>query len=131
MIFVDTSAALALANPKDDYHETSIKTFQTLLDNGEELLIHNYAIVETIALLQRRVGLDAAAEFERNSRNLLRLHWITEADHERAVQRWIESGTRRLNLVDCMSFIVMEMHECDTAFTYDSDFETEGFKLVG
>ena len=131
MIFFDTSAAIALANPKDEYHDTSIRTFEALLDNGEELLTHNYAIVETIALLQRRIGLAAAVEFQRNARTSLRLHWVTEADHNRAAQRWIESDTRRLNLVDCVSFIVMEMYECDTAFTYDSDFEAEGFQLVG
>ena len=39
-------------------------------------------------------------------------------------------GRQQLNLVDCMSFVVMEMYGITAAFAYDSDFETEGFTLV-
>ena len=131
MIFVDTSAALALVNPKDEYHDTSTAVIAALLDDGEELFTHNYVMLETIALLQRRVGLTAAAAFQRDAQNNLRIHWVTEDDHNLAVDRWLERGTRRLNLVDCMSFVVMEMFGCETAFAYDSDFKTEGFELVG
>lgn len=131
MIFFDTSAILAAANPKDQYHDTSIKTFEALIDDRQELFTHNYVVLEAVALLQNRFGLTAAATFQRNVQANCKIHWITEAEHERAVERWLQHHTRRLNLVDCMSFIVMEMYGCDTAFAYDSDFETEGFKLVG
>ena len=131
LIFVDTSATLALANPIDDYHDTSIKTFEALLADGEELLTHNYIILETVALIQRRIGLTAAIAFQHDAQRYLKIYWITEADNERAVRRWTERNTRRLNLVDCMSFVVMEMYGCTTTFAYDSDFETEGFQLIG
>lgn len=131
LIFVDTSANIALANPKDDYHDASRRAIGALLDDGEELFTHNYVILETVALLQRRIGLTAAMAFQLDAQSNLRIHWVNEADHHRAVARWLECDTRRLNLVDCMSFVVMEMFGCDTAFAYDSDFETEGFDLVG
>ena len=131
MIFLDTSAALALLNNQDKFHTAAQKALETIDTNGETLLTHNYAILETVALLQRRFGLVSAVTFQRDAQSSFKIHWVTEADHNRAVQRWLESDTRRLNLVDCMSFIVMEMYECDTAFAYDSDFETEGFHLVG
>lgn len=131
MIFFDTSAAIALADPKDNFHDASISAFDDVLADGETLLSHNYVIVETVALLQSRLGLAVAEEFQRTTRSSLEIHWITGADHELAVQRWTERNTRRLNLVDCMSFVVMEIYGCDTAFTYDSDFETEGFRSVG
>ena len=131
LIFVDTSAALALVSPQDDFHSASIQTLEALIASGEELLSHNYVILETVALLQRRLGLTAATAFQHDAQSNLKIHWVTEADHRLAVQRWTEHNTRRLNLVDCMSFIVMETYECDTAFAYDSDFEAEGFDLVG
>ena len=131
MIFLDTSAVLAFVNYKDDFHSQSIETLGSILANGEQLLTHNYVISETIALLQRRVGLASAIAFQRDVQSYVTIHWITEADHGHAVQRWIARNTRRLNLVDCMSFVVMKMYGCDTAFAYDSDFETEGFQLVG
>ena len=131
MIFLDTSAALALLNNQDKFHTDAQKALETIDTDGETLLTHNYAILETVALLQRRFGLVSAVTFQRDAQSSFKIHWVTEADHNRAVQRWLESDTRRLNLVDCMSFVVMEMYECDTAFTYDSDFETEGFRLIG
>ena len=131
MIFLDTSATLALQNDRDEFHASARNALEAIDADGETFLTHSYAIVETVSLLQRRWGLAAATTFQRDARSSFRIHWVTEEDHERAVERWLESDTRRLNLVDCMSFIVMEMYACDTAFTYDSDFETEGFKLVG
>ena len=122
---------MALADPNDDFHDASMSAFDDVLADGETLLTHNYVIVETVALLQRRLGLAVAEEFQRSTQSSLLLHWITEADHHLAVERWRQHNTRRLNLVDCMSFVVMEMYGCDTAFAYDSDFETEGFRLVG
>ena len=131
MIFLDTSAVLALLNTQDKFHETALKALETIDNNGETLLTHNYLIVETVALVQRRIGLDSAIAFERDAQDSMQTHWITESDHHLAIERWRQHNTRRLNLVDCMSFVVMEMYGCDTAFAYDSDFETEGFRLVG
>lgn len=131
MIFLDTSAVLALQNDQDRFHDAALKALAKIDADGETLLTHNYAIVEAVALIQRRLGLATAITFQLDAHTAFKIHWITEADHQHAVRRWTERATRRLNLVDCMSFIVMEMYECDTAFTYDSDFETEGFKLVG
>ena len=131
LIFVDTSAALAFVSPQDDLHSDSTQTLEALLAGSEELLTHNYVILETVALLQRRLGLTAAIAFQNDAQSNLKIHWITEADHHLAVERWHQRNTRRLNLVDCMSFVVMEMYGCDTAFTYDSDFEAEGFRSVG
>ena len=67
LIFVDTSATLALANPKDDFHDTSIKTLEALLEDDEELFTHNYVILESVALLQRRIGLADAIAFQRDA----------------------------------------------------------------
>ena len=131
MIFFDTSAAFALLNSRDQFHGTALNTLQTIDTDGETLFTHNYVILETVALLQRRLGLAASVAFQRDAQTFLTLHWVTETDHERAVERWLERDTRRLNLVDCMSFVVMEQYDCTTAFAYDSDFESEGFQLIG
>ncbi len=131
MIFFDTPAAFALLNNRDEFHGTALNSLQTIDTDGETLLTHNYVILETAALLQRRIGLAAAITFQRDALSHLKIHWVNETDHERAVERWLERDTRRLNLVDCMSFVVMERYDCTTAFAYDSDFESEGFQLIG
>ena len=60
MIFVDSSAIYALADSSDDSHELAKSVLDTALQSGEELLTHNNVLLESTALIQRRLGLRAA-----------------------------------------------------------------------
>ncbi len=131
MIFLDTSAAYALADLEDDFHSKAVAALESLLSDGDALFTHNYVLIETAALVQSRLGYDSALTFHRQTRDLVEIHWVVERDHSRAIDRWLERGTRQISLVDCMSFVIMEMYGATTAFAYDSDFRAEGFELVG
>jgi predicted nucleic acid-binding protein len=37
---------------------------------------------------------------------------------------------QRIDLTDCLSFSIMERMNLNTAFTFDSDFQTHGFRMV-
>lgn len=63
MIFLDTSAVYALADQDDPNHGEALMAFRRLLGDGEDILVHNYILVEAAALLQRRLGLDSALQF--------------------------------------------------------------------
>ena len=56
MIFLDTSAIYALADRDDPNHSQAAAAFRRLLEDGEEALVHSYILVESAALLQRRLG---------------------------------------------------------------------------
>ncbi len=61
--FVDTSAFLALLDA-DSAENGAVRTaWETLLDSGEALWCTNYVLVETSALIQRRLGLEALRAF--------------------------------------------------------------------
>ena len=60
MIFVDSSAIYALADASDDSHELAKSILAAALESGEELLTHNYVLLESTALIQRRLGLNIA-----------------------------------------------------------------------
>ena len=66
MIFVDTSAIYALADRGDKNHAKAVKRFDAFVIGGEPLLIHNYIIVESFALLQHRLGRSSAAAFAKS-----------------------------------------------------------------
>ncbi len=83
---------------------------------------------ETLALLQARVSLDAAFQFEHLQRPLLQLTWIDEDLHVRTFRRLEIARSRRLSLVDCASFVVMEDLGLADVFGYDSHFEQAGFR---
>lgn len=50
--------------------------------------------------------------------------------HDEAVHRLAKRGTRRISLVDQVSFLVMRERGVDTAFAFDPDFEREGFRTL-
>lgn len=128
MIFLDTSAIYALADRGDPNHSVAAAAFRRLLEDGEEALVHSYVLVESAALLQRRLGLDSALQFLQESQ-AFQLHWVGSRDHEEAVGLLKERGRRGLSLVDCASFAVMRHYQVDQALAFDADFEAEGFAL--
>lgn len=127
MIFLDTSAIYALANRADPHHAAAREGFEALLAAGERILTHNYVVLESLALLQRRLGLAAAIELARSA-EAFEVEWVDKTLHDEAVRRLAESG-RRVSLVDHVSFAVMRLRGVSTALAFDADFVDEGFDL--
>ncbi len=101
---------------------------QRIVASSQPLLTHNYVLIETAALLQRRLGMPSARAFLSDARNFT-LHWVTPDDHAEATALFEQRNRRDLSLVDCMSFVVMRKYRSTTALAYDADFQTEGFDL--
>ncbi len=130
MIFLDTSAVMALADSGDEHHAKAVAAMAKLTAEGDALLTHNYVLVESAALLQRRLGLHSSLAFLKDAEKLT-VHWITPGDHDEAVGLLKERNRRRLSFVDCMSFVVMRKYGVTAALAYDADFEAEGFEVRG
>ena len=128
MIFLDTSAVYALADEADPNHEQAKVLFQQTLEAAEDILVHNYILAESAALLQNRLGFDPALRFLRESENF-HIYWLTLPDHKKGVDLWSKRRRRGLSLVDCVSFVVMRRHKVKMALAFDSDFEREGFQV--
>ena len=126
MIFLDTSAVYALADARDANHDNAVDLFKMALENAEELLVHNYILVESAALLQRRLGLTSALHFLDDAKSF-KVHWIREEDHDNAAALLNQRSRRGLSLVDCMSFVVMRNYGVQDSLAFDPDFEREGF----
>lgn len=127
MIFIDTSAIYALADRADPNHADATECFAALLESRARLLTHNYVLVEAMALLQRRLGLDAALALAADV-SAFEVEWITQQTHAAAVAALDAVGSRGVSLVDHVSFLVMEGRGVDNAFTFDQDFAAQGFK---
>ena len=131
MILVDTSAIVAIADTRDEAHERALDVLNNLRSESTPLWTHSYVVLESSAVMQRKLGIEPALEFLTEIVNLATIHWVSQEDHERAVYRLGQRRRRNLSLVDCVSFVLMETYGSTTAFAYDSDFQTEGFELVG
>ncbi len=129
-VFLDTSALYALLDAEDASHPRAAKTWTALSARDEDLVTSNYVLVETIALLQNRIGPEAVRAFQGGLAPLLRILWIDEEEHAAAVGALLTAGRRRLSLVDCASFEAMRDSGISTAFAFDRDFAEQGFAQI-
>lgn len=129
-VFLDTSALLAVLDADDLSHARAREVWAELLGRSEDLVSTNYVLVETFALVQHRLGLEAVRTFQEDVLPLIRIYWVSEADHRAGVTALLTAGRRQLSLVDCVSFLVMRQLNLKTAFAFDRDFTAQGFETL-
>jgi len=129
-VFVDTSAFLAVLDADDAEHENAKRVWGHLITNDELMVCSNYVLVETFALAQRRLGMEATRAFQEDICPLLNIEWVDESDHRAGVAGVLAASRRRLSLVDCVSFEVMRRLGVIRAFCFDSHFEEQGFERI-
>jgi predicted nucleic acid-binding protein len=130
-VLADTSALFALLVATDDNHARAARAFERLAEGKVPLVTTNYVLVESYALLARRVGIAAVRRFRASMQPLLDVLWIDAATHEAALDLMLERPRSRISLVDAASFVVMRASGIDEAFAFDRHFRTAGFRLVG
>jgi predicted nucleic acid-binding protein len=127
-IFVDTSAIYALLDESDAHHAEASDVLRRLA--GSELVTHAFVVVESSALVGRRLPWAAT---ERLLDGILPVIDVAPIDHDLyslAVAAHRESRSARISLVDRTSFALMRSIGISRAFAYDEDFGREGFELV-
>lgn len=129
-VFVDTSAFLAVLNADDDYHLPAKRLWEQLVTQGDRLVCNNYVLVEILALLQHRFGMNAVRLFHTNVLPILVVSWIDEEVHRRAISAMLAADRRPLSLVDCSCFETMHAMSIMRAFTFDPHFGDYGFSTL-
>ena len=131
MILVDTSALYAVLDRDDENHSAAAATWRRLLEDGDEpLLVTSYVLVETTALVQHRLGMEAVRVLYGDMLPALDVHWIGETDHLHAQHALLAADRRQLSLVDCSSFQIMRSRMLRTVFAFDPHFAEQGFEIV-
>lgn len=129
-VLLDTSAFFAVMDADDADHTRAAGAWRGLMEQDDEATTTSYVLVETVALLQRRLGLAAVQAFHSDVAPLVTTVWVDEALHATAVGALLLSGRRRVSLVDCVSFEVMRRRGIRRAFALDRHFREQGFDLI-
>jgi len=129
-VFADTSALYPLLVRTEATHETARDTFEDLLRGGRPIWTTSFVLVETMALLQHRIGMAAAHDFDDDIAPNLRVYWVDEELYRRGTDRLWREDRRQLSLVDCTSMELMTLKGITAAFATDSHFEEAGFDLL-
>ena len=128
--FADTSALFALLVRNDYMYERARMIFEQCMRDEVQLLTSSYVLVETMALLQRRVGMNAVMDFHDKIVPLLDIIWVDGEWHTKAMNRLFILQKREVSLVDCLSFVIMEMRDIQYAYSFDGHFTDYGFTLL-
>jgi len=130
MIFVDSSAFFAILSASDINHQRADSCLRNLRKEGQTLLTNNYIIVESITLVQRRLGLENVRHFQENILPLLETGWMDEEQHNSAVEAVFQAKRRGVSLVDCSAFETMRRLGIETVFTFDKHFHGRGYEVI-
>ncbi len=129
-IFIDTSAFYALLDKSDLNYSRAARFFISILEKDLSLCTSNYILVETIALIQHRLGIKALQAFIENILPLVEILWVDSVTHQQAVEKLLKLKRRKLSLVDITSFVIMRTYRIKQVFCFDKHFREQGFVVL-
>jgi predicted nucleic acid-binding protein len=129
-VFIDTSALLAVLDADDANHQAARPFWESILAAGDNLISHNYILMETSALVLRKLGLEALRVLERDIVPILCVIWVTQDIHHSAAGAQIIASRRSLSLVDCVSFEIMRQSGIRAAFSFDRHLKEHGYEVM-
>ena len=128
-VLIDTSALYALRSATDLFHHRASTAYDRLKDTNPELWVTSYTLVETVALLHRRLGFEVVSEFSGWSQSNLQVVWIDSRAHTAAWDRYMAERGRGLSFVDWTTAVASREMGAPV-FTFDGGFANEGLAVV-
>src|SRR3990167_4452785 len=120
--YIDTSAFLAVLDADDEHFPKAEKKWKELINANTTFLCSNYVLLETIALIQNRLGIDALRTFQEDIVPILSIEWINSNNHHAGITSVLTGTKRGISLVDFVSFDVMRRLGIKTVFSFDRHF---------
>ena len=132
MIFVDTSAWLAVSDIRDGNHILALAEHKDLVSGKVgRLITTDYVLDETLTLLRKRTGPEAARRFldGLEASRSVQVVWVGQNHFNVAKAEFLDQGSRAWSFTDCTSFAVMRELGIACAFAFDGDFLEAGFEV--
>lgn len=128
-IFADTSGFVALMDSDDAFHGAAAKAWQGYLEQDCIICTSDYVRLEAWALIQRRLGAQAALDFADLILPVCSILPVGDSGFTSSVNEWRLARRRNLSLVDVTSFHLMRDRQIMEAFSFDKHFAEEGFEI--
>lgn len=121
-VVVDTSAFYAICSATNKFHLDAREAFETLLDKESELWVTSYSVVETITLLHRKLGREAAKTWWESVRDIVQVCWFGPNMHKTAWKRFVDLGDADFSFVDITNLVLAETLNRAPIFTINKAF---------
>ncbi|MGH9338640.1 MAG: type II toxin-antitoxin system VapC family toxin [Acidobacteriota bacterium] len=129
-VFADTSALYALFDRDDEFHRRAEQCFSEFAPDSTVLISSSYVLLETLALLQSRLGMHPIKKWKSEFEPILEIVWVDADLHRGALSASIAANKRPISLADWVSFEIMRERGIEDAFSFDPDFSRQGFNLL-
>lgn len=130
---VDTSALLALASSRDQYHARAVAVADRFRARGGRWIATTLVLAELHGHLLKRVGPAAARRvLDALLGDPIFVWHDASAELVRgAMDGWLTRfGDQRFSLTDAVTFELMRREKVRHAFAFDRDFVTVGYELL-
>ena len=129
MIFVDTSAFVALSVASDSFHASAVdwKNEQTMF----KFVTSNNAVLESLGWIRYKRGKVAAVRAgEGIFGGDISIERVTADDEREAWELFQKTEGRGVSMVDCTTVVVMKRLKIKEVFSFDQDFAKFGLTVV-
>jgi len=128
MIFIDTSAFLAIENREDSYHEAALEFRDACLKSRRIFVTSDYVLDESYTIIRLRAGHGIAVQFGEALRlsRFIHIEHVTPEIIDEAWKIFKTYGDHDFSFTDCTSFALMEHMHIGAAFVFDAHFREYG-----
>lgn len=127
-VLVDSGAVFALLCRDDGNHLPARAILRQMQKRRALPVLTNYIVAEAHALLNARLGPDAARMWVRS--NIWPVERAGEEDESRAREILFAGRGGDCTITDAVSFAVMERLGIGTVFTFDRNFARCGYQML-
>lgn len=125
-VFVDTSALFALLDLEDAGYASAFPAWRQGIEDDVGFVTTNHVVLETSALAQRSLGVDAVRTLCDELLPMIEIPWVADDDHDEGLDLLLLANRRQLSLVDCVGFAVMRRHGIREYLGLDPHFAEHG-----
>ena len=133
IIFVDTSAFVALYDPLDQHASRAKNIAKDLSKLKGVFVTSNFVVDETLTLILKRAGYKRAVKFGKALLEEKRLKMVN-IDEKLQKEAWEVfkkyNKDKNWSFTDCTSFVVMKGLGIEEVFTFDKNFKEMGFAIL-
>lgn len=130
-VFLDTAYVIALAAPRDHFHDRAVQIAEQLEAASTRLVTTQAVLLEignALARLQhRRIAVELLRTLTADPN--VEIIPISDTLYERAFRLYGDRPDKEWGLTDCLSFVVMQERGITEALTTDHHFQQTGFHI--
>jgi len=133
-VLLDTSALYALADKRDQYHQSAKDLFKQIQNDKLSIFTTNAVIIEAYRLVLHKLGKNNAHKFLETvlsdvSKGIIKLERMSVEDETGGQKIIFNNKGYKLTLTDTINFSVMLRMGIYIMFGFDSDCSVVGLEL--